>query len=139
MLAVKKGSRVLDVACGQGVFSRYLSSRGMKAEGLDSSEELLHFARDRSHDAIKFHVADAGDPEALTDSRYDAADCILSLQNMEHLEPVFANVARWLKPGGHFVMVVTHPCFQIDFSDFHVFIVHTFHITFCPEDIDDEV
>jgi len=113
MLAVKKGNRVLDIACGQGVFSRYLSSRGMKAEGLDSSEELLRFASERSKEAIRFHVADAGDPEALSDSRYDAADCILALQNMEHIEPVFENVARWLKPGGRFVMVVTHPCFRI--------------------------
>jgi ubiquinone/menaquinone biosynthesis C-methylase UbiE len=113
MLELKKGARVLDLGCGQGVFSRYLSRRGMLVEGLDSSEELIRFAGDKSKSAIRFHVADAGDPKAGGNARFDAVVCLLALQNMESLEPVFKNVARWLKPGGRFVMVLTHPCFRI--------------------------
>tara|TARA_Y100000588_G_scaffold87527_1_gene93272 strand:- start:738 stop:1016 length:279 start_codon:yes stop_codon:yes gene_type:complete len=34
MLRAKKGDRILDLACGQGVFSRFLSRKGMRVEGL---------------------------------------------------------------------------------------------------------
>ena len=113
LLDVKKGSRVLDLACGQGVFSRYLCSKGMQVEGLDSSEELIRFARSRSKPAIKFHLGDAGDATALKESQFDAAVCLLALQNIEEIASVFKSVTRWLKLQGCFVMVVTHPCFRI--------------------------
>ena len=48
MLAVKKGDRVLDLACGPGAFSRYMSKKGMRVEGLDASEQLLSYAAARS-------------------------------------------------------------------------------------------
>lgn len=113
LLNLKKGVRVLDLACGQGVFSRYLLSRGMQVEGLDSSEELIRFARSRSKPSIQFHLADASDAGAMEESRFDAAVCLLAIQNIAEIAPVFQSVTRWLKPGGCFVMVVTHPCFRI--------------------------
>ncbi len=108
-----KGHRVLDLACGQGVFSRYLLAKGMQVEGLDTSEELLRLARTRSKPAISFHLADAREPDTFEESHFDAVACLLALQNMEEIAPTFKNVARWLKPEGRFVMVVTHPCFRI--------------------------
>lgn len=113
LLDLKRGSRVLDLACGQGVFSRYLLAKGMKVEGLDVSEELIGFAQSRSKPSIHFHVADARDASALQESSFDAVACLLAVQNMEEIEPVFQNVAHWLKPDGRFVFVTTHPCFRI--------------------------
>ncbi len=113
LLALKKGSRVLDLACGQGVLSRFLAQKGMKVEGVDASEELIRFARGRSKTGVRYHIGDARDEAAVPENRFDGIACILALQNMEELEPVFDNVFRGLKPGGRFVMVVTHPCFRI--------------------------
>ncbi|GJL77696.1 MAG: methylase [Nitrospinaceae bacterium] len=113
LLSLKRTSRVLDLACGQGVFSRYLLAKGMQVEGLDVSEELIRFARTRSKPALRFHIADARDSEALKESQFDAVVCLLAVQNMEEIVPVFKNVARWLKPDGKFVFVTTHPCFRI--------------------------
>lgn len=113
LMNLKKGSRILDLACGQGVFSRYLSAKGMQVEGLDVSEELIQRARTRSKPSINFHLADARKPDTFKPSNFDAVVCLLALQNMEEIEPTFQNVARWLKPEGRFVMVVTHPCFRI--------------------------
>lgn len=113
LLDARKGDRVLDLACGQGVFSRYLCEKGVVVEGLDVSDELVRMASARSDKRIRFHVADAGDPNALPGQQFDAVVCLLAAQNMKNLAPVFANVARWLKPEGHFVMVTTHPCFRI--------------------------
>ena len=61
LLDVAKKDRVLDLACGQGVFSRYLSQKGINVEGLDSSAELLKYARTRSGSSIRYHVGDAAD------------------------------------------------------------------------------
>jgi ubiquinone/menaquinone biosynthesis C-methylase UbiE len=113
LMKLKKGNRVLDLACGQGVFSRYLLAKGMQVDGLDTSEELLKLARSRSKPGIRFHIADAGEKGTFEKSQFDAVACLLALQNMEKIENVFKNVARWLKPDGRFVMVVTHPCFRI--------------------------
>lgn len=113
LMKLKKGHRVLDLACGQGVFSRYLSAKGMQVEGLDASEELLQRARTRSKPSIRFHFADARKTDTFKESHFDAIACLLALQNMEEIESTFHNVARWLKPEGRFVMVVTHPCFRI--------------------------
>ena len=113
MLELKPGRRVLDLACGQGVFSRFLLGKKIKPEGLDSSEELLRMARSRSVKSIPYHLGNASDAKLLGGQEFDGIACLLAVQNMGKIEPVFQNVARWLKPKGKFVMVITHPCFRI--------------------------
>ncbi len=113
MLELKAGRRVLDLACGQGVLSRYFLQKKLKPEGLDSSEELLKMARSRSGKSVSYHLGNAGDPAILKGRTYDGIACILAAQNMDDIESVMQNVARWLKPSGKFVMVLTHPCFRI--------------------------
>lgn len=113
MLELKPGRRVLDLACGQGVFSRFLLGKKIKPEGLDSSEELLRMARSRSEKSIPYHLGNASDAKLLDGQEFDGIACLLAVQNMGKIEPVFQNVARWLKPKGKFVMVLTHPCFRI--------------------------
>jgi 2-polyprenyl-3-methyl-5-hydroxy-6-metoxy-1,4-benzoquinol methylase len=44
-LALSKGSKILDLACGYGRFSIELASKGYKVVGLDYSSELLQIAR----------------------------------------------------------------------------------------------
>ena len=113
LLELKPGRRVLDLACGQGVFSRFLLEKKINPEGLDSSEELLRMARSRSIKLIPYHLGNAGDAKVLNGQEFDGVACLLAVQNIEKIEPVFQNVARWLKPKGKFVMVLTHPCFRI--------------------------
>jgi len=100
MMQLKKGAAALDLACGQGVFSRFLSQRKMKVTGLDTSEEMIRFAQSRSDTSIRFEQGDAQDPQALQGKTFDAVVCLLALQNIESILPVMHNVKRWLKPGG---------------------------------------
>jgi ubiquinone/menaquinone biosynthesis C-methylase UbiE len=112
MLSPKKGNRILDLACGQGVFSRFLSQKGMYVEGLDSSAELINHAKSRSNAKIHFRVGDVADSINFAKNRFDGMACLMAIQNIENMESLFENAAIGLKPQGHFVVVMTHPCFR---------------------------
>ena len=113
LLDVAKKDRVLDLACGQGVFSRYLSQKGINVEGLDSSAELLKYARTRSGSAVRYHVGDAADAKNFKENTFDGIACLMAIQNIEKMDLLFKSACRWLKPGKCFVVVMTHPCFRI--------------------------
>ena len=76
MLELKPGRRVLDLACGQGVFSRFLLGKKIKPEGLDSSEELLRMARAHSVKPSTYHLGNAGDGKLLGGQHFDGSDCL---------------------------------------------------------------
>ncbi len=113
LLELPEKSKVLDLACGQGVFCRFLSKKGFSVHGVDVSGELIERARSRSDRLIQYTLADVSGDDFLNEQSFDAVVCLLALQNIEKLESVFLNVSRRLNPGGKFVAVVTHPCFRI--------------------------
>ena len=109
--------RVLDVACGQGVLCRILHKEDVTVTGVDASKELVKLARERSDPAIPFFVGDArelGKISGLTRAAggFHAAACVLAIQNIHPLEPIFSGVANVLVPGGRFVIAMMHPCFR---------------------------
>src|SRR6185295_16397915 len=59
-----------------------------------------------------YHIADARELEFLPADNFASATCILAIQNMNPLPPVFAGVARVLAPMGKLVIVMMHPCFR---------------------------
>ena len=109
------GLRVLDIACGQGVLCRYLHERGARPTGVDAAAALVDLARQRSPDDIPFHVGDAravADAAWLERGAYDAAACVLAIQNIQPIRPVFEGAAAALKPGGSLAIVLMHPAFR---------------------------
>ncbi len=112
LLEPSKGERVLDIGCGQGVFSRALSEAGASVTGVDASRTLIATARQYpSRSPIRFLERDAAQVADL--GPVDAISAILCIQNMEHLTEVCAACAQVLRPGGRMVWVLNHPCFRI--------------------------
>lgn len=111
LLAVKRGDGVLDLACGQGYFSKHLHDAGAAVTGIDASESLTAKARDYVPGAT-FHVAPA-EKLPFENAQFDAVLCVLALQNMESLQTVFKEVRRVLKKEGKFIFVVNHPAFRV--------------------------
>ncbi|MEK7778040.1 MAG: class I SAM-dependent methyltransferase, partial [Chloroflexota bacterium] len=100
LLEMQPGERVLDLACGQGVLCRALQGLGVQVTGVDLSGELIQRARQRSPKGIRYLVADArGLASMLPGESFHAVACVLSVQNMDPVEPVFAQCARLLEPG----------------------------------------
>jgi ubiquinone/menaquinone biosynthesis C-methylase UbiE len=120
LLAPAPGQQILDVACGQGVLARLLFARGATVTGVDASAELIASAR-KWNESLKpapaanvpeYHIGDARKLEFLPQAHFDAAACVLAIQNIQPIQPVFAGAARALKMGGRFVIAMMHPCFR---------------------------
>ncbi|MBI5456941.1 methyltransferase domain-containing protein [Candidatus Kaiserbacteria bacterium] len=107
-----KGKHVLDVACGQGIFSREMHARGAQVTGIDIAPELIEIAKKAGPADISYRVAPA-DRIALPDTSFDVAICVLALQNIKNLSGTIAQIASLLKKGGEFVIVLNHPGFRI--------------------------
>jgi ubiquinone/menaquinone biosynthesis C-methylase UbiE len=120
LLEVQPGETVLDVACGNGVFSRRLAELGARVVAVDFSEKFVELARVRTEeagygDAVEYLVADATDEErmlALGEERFDGAVCNMALMDMPAIDPLMRALRRLLKPKGRFVFSLQHPAFN---------------------------
>jgi SAM-dependent methyltransferase len=96
----------LDAACGTGRFAEFLTRRGHRVIGVDSSPDMLAHARQRVPDA-GFHVAEI-DRLPLPDDCVDVIVCALALDHVPCLDPVLAEFARVLRPAGDLVISGVH-------------------------------
>ena len=118
LLDPRPGERVLDVACGNGLYARRLAAVGVEVVAFDFAPDMVAraAARTTEHAArIAYHVIDATDEEALLalgEGSFDAAMCNMALFDMAEIDPLMRALARLLRPGGRFVFSVMHPCFN---------------------------
>ena len=92
----------LDVACGTGRHAAYLHGLGHRVIGVDSSPGMLAVARERLPD-VELHQADwLALP--LADDSVDLVVSGLALTHARELGPLFAELVRVLRPGGHLVV-----------------------------------
>ena len=112
LLDAQPDEKVLDLGCGQGVFSRALADGGCKVTGVDLSPALIGKAKTyRSRAPVRYVCRDAADIGDL--GPFDAVSAILSIQNMPHLGKVCRACATVLHEGGRMLWVMNHPCFRI--------------------------
>ena len=94
--------RILDVGCGGGFLSNYLSARGHDVTGLDASADALRVAS--VHDASSRVRYQQGDALRLpfADGAFDVVCAMDFLEHVEQPERVIAEAARVLAPSGLF-------------------------------------
>ena len=110
-----RDTRVLDVACGQGLAARALAQAGAASvTGVDLAPEMIEAAR-RYEAAqplgIRYLIDDAQTLGTLDDASFDVVTCQLGLMDIPDLAAALASAARVLRPGGSLVLVIGHPCF----------------------------
>jgi len=113
LLGLNKASRLLDLACGQGVLARAIPKE-TEYLGIDLSVSLIEEARkldnNRKH---SFGVADVTGKLPIRSSNFSHAAIILALQNISHPFKVIKNASEQLMTDGKLVIVINHPCFRI--------------------------
>lgn len=118
LLDLSGGEQVLDIACGNGMFTRRLAQLGAHAIGIDFSSEFIKRAKERTtenQDKIEYHVMDATNEEQLLSlgaGAFDSAVATMALMDISDIDPLFSALSKLLKPGGSFVFSVVHPCFN---------------------------
>jgi ubiquinone/menaquinone biosynthesis C-methylase UbiE len=110
---LRKGDRVLDVACGTGVVAR-LASDEVGNEGavaaLDVNAGMLAVARASTPEGvnIEWHEASA-ESIPLPDESFETVMCQMGLQFMTDKRAALLEMHRVLAPGGRLVLNVSGP------------------------------
>lgn len=119
LLNPHSGEYILDAACGNGNFSRFMAGMGVKVTAFDFSPTLIEHAKRRCRKyahLIDFHVADATQYTDLIqlqpNTPFDKAVSNMAVMDIPDISPLMRAVYEMLKPGGIFVFSGVHPCFQ---------------------------
>lgn len=129
------GQAVLDVACGEGFYSRLLrTQKAASVTGVDLSAGMIELARAQEVErplGIEYHVADALQLELPRQFDLVVAAYLLNYaRNRDELAAMCQGVARAVRPGGRFVTVNCSPL--LDFHTAPSFRKYGFETTIAP-------
>lgn len=114
LLPPVKGLRVLDAGCGPGVASQILAEQGATVTAIDVTPEMVAIAARRLQ---RFGIVpvrmDLEQPlSELSDNSFDLVVSSLVFDYVRDLAPLFGELHRVLKVGGHLVFSMSHPAFE---------------------------
>ena len=106
LLDVRSGQCILDLACGNGVFSRRLAELGAKSQPATSARTSLERAKTRTTafaNRIEYRLVDVTDRQqllALGQGPFDAVVCNMALMDIATITPLLEALGSLLKPAG---------------------------------------
>ena len=106
---------ILELGCGTGKNTEWLSQQGKQLTAVDFSEEMMELARQKNKAGhVKFQQADITKPWSFPPSTL--ITCSLILEHIEDLDFIFSQAAKTLLPGGIFYICELHPYKQLQGS-----------------------
>lgn len=113
---IEPGSKVIDIACGNGTFAFKMAENAGHVTGIDLSEGSIEFAfrraRKRGLENVSFLSQDANDLSAYSDSSFDCASISMAVHQFspvvgQHILKQMARIARS-------IIVIDYSCPQPD-------------------------
>src|SRR6516164_8721300 len=106
LLAISRGMRVLDVACGTGNLAVPAARAGAQVTGVDIAPNLLEQARQRAAGQGLLATFEEGDAEQLayTDGKFDVVMSMFGAMFAPRPERVSSELARVCRQGGTIAM-----------------------------------
>ena len=115
MMQVQPGQKILEAACGNGLFSRRLAALGAEVTAFDFSTELIKLAKARDSRGITYQILDATDEQALLGlgkQKFDSVLCSQALFDIADISPLFRVIPQLLKRSCAFTFSILHPAFN---------------------------
>jgi demethylmenaquinone methyltransferase/2-methoxy-6-polyprenyl-1,4-benzoquinol methylase len=97
---IKRGEKVIDIACGTGAQCFAVAAKAEKVTGVDLSESMIRFAQRKKEksgfDNLEFRVCNATDLSVFSDSEFDVAVMSLALHQFppELYKPILSEMKR---------------------------------------------
>lgn len=115
LLGDVSGRRVLDAGCGNGYFSRMLAERGARVVGVEPTDSMVTFARDKEAESGQGITYVQADLTRLPDlgGPFDTVVCSMVLMAIPDWKPAMRASVECLRPGGLFVFALVHPAFEL--------------------------
>ena len=106
---------ILEIGCGTGKNTSFLSQIGTKVDALDFSQGMIEKARERVWAKnVRFSLADLTQKWPCEDVSYDLMVCSLVLEHIEDLSFIFSEAFRALEHKGRFMINELHPFRQYE-------------------------
>ncbi|SFV10369.1 class I SAM-dependent methyltransferase [Alicyclobacillus macrosporangiidus] len=99
----KQGEKVIDLGCGTGSYTYWLSDLGLSVVGVDISQKMLEVARNKREKVVTFVQADLLNLP-FDNNTFDLAVCNTVLEFLQDPVAALREGLRVLKPGGRLVV-----------------------------------
>lgn len=111
----KRGpSRLLDVGCGDGSLTHLLAAHAREVIAIDTSEEAINLARDRS--SCPNVIYDCCSVDELRIPNVECVVCSMVLNVVDQCDAFIQSVTSLCAKGSLQVWALLHPAFQYNFS-----------------------
>lgn len=106
---------ILELGCGTGKNTSFLSQIGKKVQAVDFSQGMIEKAKEKVSAAnVTFSMLDMTKKWDLDEHSFDLIVCNLVLEHIEDLSFVFSEAARVLQNQGRFFINELHPFKQYE-------------------------
>lgn len=107
-------TKVVDLGCGTGSLTKEIARCSDNVVAVDISKRNIEIAREHSFDFSNLNYVNLDIENfvlKVKESTFTTAIAAMTLMTVLDLERVLETIKIILKPGGHFVFSITHPCY----------------------------
>ena len=111
-----KNKKVLELGCGGGQCSIFLSKNGAICSGIDISEKQIQYAiklAEKNDIKIDYYVGSGESLSQFKDNEFDIVLSVFAMQYINNLDKCLSEVSRILKNGGRFIFSLDHPFYSV--------------------------
>jgi len=117
VLSLMDFENVLELGCGTGKNTEWLSKKTKNLLAVDLSEEMMAKAKEKTiADHVQFRQADITKPWEFSTQNYDLITSSLILEHIKDLDFIFQQTGIALQPNGYFYICELHPYKQYEGS-----------------------